>query len=277
MAGSPDLLASFTALLFLFLLLTTTLLFPASSASSSASLFTPLFESWCDRHGKVYNSHEQKLHRFRIFQESLAFITNHNQNSNSSYTLGLNQFADLTNAEFRASRLGLAPDIASVTKRPSTAVLLDGGFDGDIPSSVDWRKEGAVTPAKDQGRCSDCWAFSATGAVEGINKIFTGSLISLSEQELCDCDNSYNNGCNGGLMDYAYKWIIRNQGMDTEADYPYKGLQSTCRREKLNQRVVTIDSYSDIPANDERLLLLAYYCPYNYCCTMKTFHIDIFL
>ncbi|KAF3790506.1 Cysteine proteinase [Nymphaea thermarum] len=261
MASSP---ASPSALFFLLLLLftTTTLLLPTSSASSSsssssASLFSPLFESWCDRHGKVYNSHEEKLHRFRVFQDNLAFITNHNRNSNSSYNLGLNQFADLTSAEFRASRLGLAPAIASVTRRPSTEVLFDGAVGGDIPASVDWRKEGAVTPVKDQGSCGDCWAFSATGAIEGINKIVTGSLISLSEQELCDCDGSYNSGCNGGLMDYAFKWIIQNQGLDTEADYPYRGVQSTCRREKLNQRVVTIDSYSDIPAKNEKLLLQA--------------------
>lgn len=78
-----------------------------------------------------------------------------------------------------------------------------------------------------------CWSFAATGAIEGINKIVTGSLVSLSEQELIDCDKSYNNGCGGGLMDYAYQFIIDNHGIDTEEDYPYRGREGQCNRQKV--------------------------------------------
>lgn len=73
-----------------------------------------------------------------------------------------------------------------------------------------------------------CWAFSTVAAVEGINQIFTGKLIILSEQELVDCDTTYNDGCNGGLMDYAFQFIVNNGGIDTEDDYPYKGRDSQC-------------------------------------------------
>lgn len=78
-----------------------------------------------------------------------------------------------------------------------------------------------------------CWSFSATGAIEGINKIVTGSLVSLSEQELVDCDTKYNSGCGGGLMDYAYQFITENKGIDTEEDYSYQGRQDRCKKDKV--------------------------------------------
>ncbi|XP_026383617.1 probable cysteine protease RD21B [Papaver somniferum] len=116
-----------------------------------------------------------------------------------------------------------------------------------LPEHVDWREKGS------------CWAFSTIAAVEGVNKIATGELISLSEQELVDCDTSYNQGCNGGLMDYGFQFIIKNGGINTEDDYPYKAKDNKCDVNRLviswkNSHVVIIDGFEDVPVNDEKAL-----------------------
>ncbi|KAL4199868.1 hypothetical protein AMTRI_Chr03g146940 [Amborella trichopoda] len=212
-----------------------------------------IFESWCRRHGRTYGTVEEKEQRFRVFSDNLVFIREHNQRANSNYTVGLNAFADLTHHEFKIKRLGLCPSIL----RFSSSNFRSDQKKIDVPSSLDWRDKGAVTNVKDQGSCGACWAFSATGAIEGINKIVTGSLISLSEQEIIDCDTTYNSGCGGGLMDYAFKWVTKNHGIDTEKDYPYREVQGSCIKDKAERHVVTIDGHTDIPSNSEDLILQA--------------------
>ncbi|KAK3206925.1 hypothetical protein Dsin_020971 [Dipteronia sinensis] len=117
-----------------------------------------------------------------------------------------------------------------------------------VPTSMDWRKNGAVTPVKDQGRC----------AIEGITKLKTGKLVSLSEQELVDCDiNGENQGCSGGLMDSAFDFIKSNHGLTTEANYPYEGIDGTCNKKKAATAAATITGYKIVPANNENALLQA--------------------
>jgi C1A family cysteine protease len=121
----------------------------------------------------------------------------------------------------------------------------------DLPAAIDWRTKGAVTPIKNQGQCGSGWAFSATGAVEGIVAIKSGSLHSLSEQQLIDCSGSSGNqGCNGGTPENAFKYIIRS-GSASEASYPYTARDGSC---KQATSVAHISGLLRLPPGDEETL-----------------------
>ncbi|PIN06406.1 Cysteine proteinase Cathepsin F [Handroanthus impetiginosus] len=212
-----------------------------------------LFESWIDKHGKKYKGLEEKLRRFQIFKDNLKHIDERNKVI-SNYWLGLNEFADMTHDEFKKTYLGLKTD--QLPKRNQSPEEFKYRDFENLPNSVDWRKKGAVTRVKNQGSCGSCWAFSTVAAVEGINQIVTGNLTELSEQELIDCDTAYNNGCNGGLMDYAFAYIASN-GLHKEEDYPYLMEEGTCEQNRDESESVTISGYHDVPANDEESLLKA--------------------
>jgi len=100
---------------------------------------------------------------------------------------------------------------------------------------IDWRSVGAVTPVKDQGKCSASWAFSATGTLEGQHFTQTQELVALSEQNLIDCSTNFgNSGCEGGVIDFAIQYVKVNGGIDTEKSYPYEELDGKCRFNRTN-------------------------------------------
>ncbi|KAG6516893.1 thiol protease SEN102-like [Zingiber officinale] len=221
-----------------------------------------LYERWRSHH-TVARDLDEKRRRFNVFKENVRFIHEFNQRKEAPYKLRLNKFGDMTNHEFRAAYAGskVAHHRALRGGREETGRSKARSFDYEertprLPSSVDWRKKGAVTPVKDQGQCGSCWAFSTVVAVEGINQIETNKLISLSEQQLIDCDTKDNEGCNGGLMDYAFEFIKKNGGLVTEDDYPYKADDGKCAISE-NLPVVTIDGYEDVPTNNENALMEA--------------------
>ncbi|CAA2935376.1 senescence-specific cysteine protease SAG39-like [Olea europaea subsp. europaea] len=211
-------------------------------------------EQWMTQYGRQYKNSAEKAMRYKIFKENMEYIETFNKVGTRSYQLGINQFADLTNKEFQASRNGYK--MSPFLKSPKASLFRYDNMTA-APSSMDWRKKGAVTGVKDQGQCGCCWAFSAVAATEGINQLSTGKLISLSEQELVDCDTSEDMGCNGGLMDNAFQFIIKNQGLTTESNYPYAGTDNSCNSKKEFSHAAKITGYEDVPANSESALLKA--------------------
>ncbi|PNT78134.1 senescence-specific cysteine protease SAG39 [Brachypodium distachyon] len=213
-------------------------------------------EQWMAQFGRVYKDPAEKAHRLEVFKANVAFIESFNA-ENHEFWLGANQFADLTNDEFRASKTNKGIKQGGVRDAPTGFKYSDVSIDA-LPASVDWRTKGAVTPIKNQGQCGSCWAFSAVAATEGVVKLSTGKLVSLSEQELVDCDvHGVDQGCMGGWMDDAFKFIIKNGGLTTEANYPYTGEDDKCKSNETVNVAATIKGYEDVPANDESALMKA--------------------
>ena len=189
-----------------------------------------------------------------IFDSNVRKIQQHNAQG-LEWTMSVNAFTHLSQQEFAARYIGgwrgpskSVNPVATEHLRTNTA---------DLPSSVDWSQKGAVTPIKNQGQCGSCWAFSTTGSIEGINFINNGNLVSLSEQQLVDCSGSYGNqGCNGGLMDSAFKYVIATGGLCSESAYPYQGVDGSCQASSCN-RVVQISSYTDVPQQNSNALMSA--------------------
>jgi len=191
---------------------------------------------------------EEVFDRFNTFKSNLELINAHNNGSNG-WKMGLNQFADLTAAEFKAF-LGLKPRDNSYIRSRNMETLAPAAS-----NDIDWVSKGAVTPVKDQAQCGSCWAFSTTGSVEGAVQVKTGRLTSVSEQQLVDCAGSAGNqGCNGGLMDDAFNYIISNRGIGSESSYPYTARDGQCKSVPL---VSTISGFKDVQQGSEDALMSA--------------------
>uniref|UniRef100_A0A1D1YJG8 Cysteine proteinase RD21a n=1 Tax=Anthurium amnicola TaxID=1678845 RepID=A0A1D1YJG8_9ARAE len=211
-----------------------------------------LYEEWLVLHNKSYNKLKEKESRFEIFKHNLHFIDKHNRlENNHSYIVGLNHFADLTNKEFASIYLNNYTNNIGEFSPPMSDRYIHRN-DDKLPDFMDWRSKGAVGLVKNQGRCKSCWAFSAVAAIEGINQICTDKLITLSEQQILDCEMWETGCCKVGYTHYAYEYVIMNRGLDTDRNYPYHKKKEKCKWNSVNAASIT--QYEFIPRNSENSL-----------------------
>merc|ERR1712087_955249 len=214
-------------------------------------------EGWKQEFGKEYKDMEAEGEAFVVFMENWKMINDFNIAGEETFTMRMNQFSDMTGDQFKLYIHG--HDGSCMRKRTvqERVAMEEVTPEVDAPASIDWTNNGGnyVTPVKNQGQCGSCWAYSTTGAIESRTAIAnqkTGNdIVTLSEQELVDCSGSYGNmGCNGGLMDDAFKYVEANGGLCSEEEYPYTAKDGTCQKLKCTTKYDPISSYSDVKADN---------------------------
>uniref|UniRef100_A0A8I3WW25 Cathepsin V n=1 Tax=Callithrix jacchus TaxID=9483 RepID=A0A8I3WW25_CALJA len=189
--------------------------------------------------------------RRAVWEKNMKMIELHNgeySQGKHGFTMAMNAFGDMTNEEFRQVM------VCFRNQKHKNRKVFRGPLLLNLPKSVDWRKKGYVTPVKNQKQCGSCWAFSATGALEGQMFRKTGKLVSLSEQNLVDCSHPQGNqGCNGGFMNNAFQYVKENGGLDSEASYPYVAKDGSCKYKPENS-VANDTGFVVIPAHEKELM-----------------------
>ncbi|XP_065604886.1 procathepsin L-like isoform X3 [Cyrtonyx montezumae] len=184
------------------------------------------WEGWKSLYAKEY-PRETEVIRREVWEKNLQRIEQHNwEESQGQHTfrLGMNHYGDLMDEEFNQLLNGFIP-----VQHKEPTLTFQAAATLKTPAEVDWRVKGYVTPVKNQGHCGSCWAFSATGALEGLVFNWTGKLAVLSEQNLIDCSWKLgNNGCQGGYMTRAFKYVHDNGGLNSEHVYPYQATPWCC-------------------------------------------------
>ncbi|XP_041798749.1 cathepsin K [Chelmon rostratus] len=214
------------------------------------------WEQWKTTHNKEYNGLDEEGIRRAVWEKNMRMIEAHNKEAAlgmHSYELGMNHLGDMTTEEVSEKMTGL--QVPMIHERSFT-MALDNNVSG-IPKYIDYRKKGMVTRVKNQGACGSCWAFSSAGALEGQLAKKTGQLIDLSPQNLVDCVTE-NDGCGGGYMTNAFKYVEENGGIDSEEAYPYVGEDQPCRYNSSGM-AAQCKGYKEVPVGNEHALAVALY------------------
>ena len=198
--------------------------------------------TFIEKYNKSYN-----FDNYLEYHRNVDYIENMNKHK-STYELEINHLADI---KIKTNHiLKIRDGCYNCFEEEENKINI-------VPNSVDWREHDVVTHVKNQGGCGSCWAFSTTGSVEGAYAIKHHKLYNISEQQLVDCSNNEgNHGCMGGLMDNGFQYIIDNNGICSEDEYPYNATDDMCQSDNCNN-VLKITNYSDVQQNNEHILKMA--------------------
>ena len=219
----------------------------ALAGAASAHSTDWKFMEYVAEFNKQYHSVEEFVFRAAEWAKKEEFILAHNSDATNTHIVGHNHLSDWTHEEYKVL-LGYHPELRTEEREPTPYTPTNS-------TGVNWVEKGAVTPVKDQGSCGSCWSFSTTGALEGAHQIATGDLVSYSESQFVDCDYGLlkNMGCNGGLMDKAFKYA-ESTAITTEENYPYVAKKQSCDKSKLEGATLKVSSYADVTKNDPEAL-----------------------
>lgn len=183
-----------------------------------ANASQPTFEEWAVQF--AFNGDDVDL---KLKYEANVKIIDA-MNAESKVQFAVNQFSGMDQVEWKS----FLTHTSTKKNMPDVPVLGVHEWDGaQLPDSLDWEEKGAVTAVKNQGSCGSCWSFGSTGSMEGHWFVKTSNLVSLSEQQLMDCDKS-DDGCGGGDESSAISYASR-AGMCSEASYSYRGRTGRCQ------------------------------------------------
>ncbi|XP_021071348.1 LOW QUALITY PROTEIN: cathepsin Q-like [Mus pahari] len=221
-----------------------------SSASAIDLSLDFEWKEWMKKYEKSYSLEEEVLKR-AVWEENVKRIKLHNRENalgKNSYTMEINDFADMTDEEFKEVVMGVTLPVDN-TRKSLWKRALDA-----LPKFVDWRNEGYVTRVRNQRKCNSCWAFPVTGAIEGQMFKKTGKLIPLSVQNLVDCSKPQGNrGCRWGNTYNAFQYVLHNGGLEAQATYPYEGKEGPCRYNPKNS-AANITGFVALPESEDVLM-----------------------
>ncbi|NXK38793.1 CATL2 protein, partial [Piprites chloris] len=229
-------------------------------AAAPDSALEEAWEEWKSLYSKEYPEEDETFRR-EIWEKNLRHIQQHNREEaqgKHSYRLAMNHFGDLTDEEFNGLLNEFIPEEQEEQQEEELGPVFQASETLKIPASVDWRAKGYVTPVKSQRGCGACWAFSATGALEGLMFKRTGKLVVLSEQNLIDCTRKLgNHGCKGGHKERAFQYVHKNGGLNSERVYPYRAMDNSLCHYNPRLKAAKCSGYRRVAKNSEKALAQA--------------------
>eukprot|EP01006_Ploeotia_vitrea_P050420 TRINITY_DN67459_c3_g5_i6.p1 TRINITY_DN67459_c3_g5~~TRINITY_DN67459_c3_g5_i6.p1 ORF type:complete len:357 (+),score=32.91 TRINITY_DN67459_c3_g5_i6:133-1071(+) len=222
-----------------------------------------MFNSFIQQYNRSYETHKEREHRFHCFSSNLKKIDRLNRQDPTA-TYGINKFTDLCTEEFSAwyQNKAILEQSKKNVDAPSPCPYMHVKPEHHLfPKGVDWRKSNpkVLGPIWDQGECGDDWAFGSADCMSSTWALAGHPFVSLSVEEIVQCSDEGDMGCNGGFPADAMEWVIKNGGINSWKNYPYTNLTARgdtgkCNKTKASHHVAHFSKCGTIPKGNETAL-----------------------